>query len=269
MGTQGLDANGRPRRWRQDVMGTVVSFAVACGAGDERRAEEAVDRAQGELRRADDVFSTWKPDSPMSRLRRGELDLAEAPPEIGEVLALCRRLREASDGWFDPWSLPGGVDPTGLVKGWAVERAMDELRSADVRGAMINAGGDIAVIGRPAPGDAWRIGIRDPLRPDRLVLTVELAAGGAVATSGAYEREEHVRTPDGSARAGGILSATVLGLDLGVADALATALFASGGELLPSLGRQPGYHGIIVDARGVPRPSDGLRTALPHWWDAA
>ena len=93
------------------------------------RIDEARRRAEARLRWVDDVFSTWKPESPVSRLRRGEIGLGDAPPEVAEVLELCRRAREASDGWFDPWAMPGGVDPTGLVKGWAVERALDEFEA--------------------------------------------------------------------------------------------------------------------------------------------
>jgi FAD:protein FMN transferase len=263
-------------------MGTVVSFAVAEASprttenGSALTGAEpssgplgpdavlaALARAQAGLRWTDRVFSTWKAKSPVSRLRRGEIEIEQAPPEVAEVLALCRRARDASDGWFDPWSMPGGVDPTGLVKGWAAQRALDEFRRAGLPGAMINAGGDIAVYGEPEPGQPWRVGIRDPRDESRLILTVELAGAGAVATSGVYERGDHLLTPVTHAPARGLLSATVVGHDLAFADALATALFASGGRLLPRLGRLAGYHGLIVDAAGVPHTSPGLRLTLP------
>ncbi len=167
-------------------MGTVVSFSLreaeTTEPGEAQAARERIDeglaRAQAKLQWVDDVFSTWKPESPVSRLRRGEIDLDEAPPEVADVLELCRRAREASDGWFDPWAMPGGVDPTGLVKGWADERALDELKMAGVPAAMVNAGGDIAVYGQPAPGQPWRIGIENPLALDRLLLTADLAGAG-------------------------------------------------------------------------------------------
>jgi FAD:protein FMN transferase len=249
-------------------MGTVVSFRVAeasatTAAATEAAAEAAVARAQAGLRRADEVFSTWQPQSPVSRLRRGEIELEQAPPEVAQVLELCRRARDASQGWFDPWRMPGGLDPTGLVKGWAAQRALQELRRAGPPGALINAGGDIAVFGEPEPSAPWRIGIRDPRDEQRIVLTVELRGAGAVATSGAYERGAHVLQPQGGAPARGLLSATVIGHDLAFADALATALFASGGRLLPHLGRLAGYHGLTIDVRGVPHTSPGLALSLP------
>jgi thiamine biosynthesis lipoprotein len=242
-------------------MGTVVSFSLREEAS-ATEAEAALERAEARLRRVDEVFSTWKPQSPLSRLRRGEIGLDAAPPEVAEVLELCRTARDASDGWFDPWSLPGGLDPTGLVKGWAAERALDEFKNAGVPAALVNAGGDITAFGRPAPGQPWRIGIRHPLAADRLLLMVELDGPGAIATSGTYERGEHLIDPHTGEPARGLLSATVVGLDLAFADALATALFVSGGKLLERIGRLAGYHGFTVSGDGVVRASRGLPVAL-------
>ncbi|MCX6362803.1 MAG: FAD:protein FMN transferase [Actinobacteria bacterium] len=251
-------------------MGTVVSFSLreaerttADGAAvRDVAAEAALERAEAKLRWVDEVFSTWKPQSPVSRLRRGEIELDAAPPEVAEVLELCRTAREVSEGWFDPWSMPGGLDPTGLVKGWAAERALDEFKIAGVPAAMINAGGDIAAYGRPAAGRPWRIGIRHPLAEDRLLLMVELDGPGAVATSGTYERGEHLIDPHTGAPAYGLLSATVVGLDLAFADALATALFVSGGRLLERISRLAGYHGFTVSGDGIVRATRGLPVAL-------
>ncbi|HEY5386521.1 MAG TPA: FAD:protein FMN transferase, partial [Thermoleophilia bacterium] len=225
-------------------------------------AETALERAEAKLRWVDDVFSTYKPESSVSRLRRGEIELDEAPPEVADVLELCRKVRDASDGWFDPWRMPGGLDPTGLVKGWAAERALDEFRNAEVPAAMINAGGDITAYGRPAPGEPWRIGIRHPLAADRLLLMVELDGPGAVATSGIYERGEHLIDPNTGEPANGLLSATVVGLDLAFADALATALFVSGGRLLERISQLGGYHGFTVSGDGVVRATRGLPVGL-------
>ncbi|MGH2907855.1 MAG: FAD:protein FMN transferase, partial [Solirubrobacteraceae bacterium] len=180
-------------RRAEPVMGTVVSFDVRPQglSGDATRA--ALRRACAALHDADACFSLYRADSPLSRLRRGELALGDAPEDIGEVLDHCRRVRELSGGWFDPWALPGGVDPTGLVKGWATERALRILEQAGVGAAMVNGAGDIAVCGRPAVDRRWRIGVRTPEASDRLSCVVEI--DGAVATSGHYERGPHVLDP--------------------------------------------------------------------------
>ena len=127
---------------------------------------------------------------------------------------------------------------------------------------MINAGGDIAVYGQPAPGQAWRIGIQHPLAADRILLTADLAGAGAVATSGSYERGEHLLDPYSGQPTSALLSATVIGHDLAFADALATALYASQGALLDRLSRLTGYHGFIMDGRGNIRASRGFPIAL-------
>jgi thiamine biosynthesis lipoprotein len=264
------------RNLQQQVMGTVVSFSLrearstttdpGATAAEQREARERVDealaRAQAELRWVDDVFSTWKPQSPVSRLRRGEIRVEDAPPEVAEVLELCRTAREASDGWFDPWALPGGVDPTGLVKGWAAQRALGIIKEAGAPAAMVNAGGDIAMYGQPAPGQTWRVGIQHPVARDRILLTADLAGAGAVATSGSYERGEHIIDPRTGEPTAALLSATVIGHDLGYADALATALYASRGELLERISLLIGYHGFIVDGRGNVRASRGFPIML-------
>jgi FAD:protein FMN transferase len=240
-------------------MGTVVSLSLLATTEAATTTEAALARAITELHYVDTVFSTWKADSPMSRVRRGEIALDAAPPDIAWVLELCRRAKEASGGWFDPWRLPGGVDPTGLVKGWAAELALAELRRGGVTAAMINAGGDIATYGEPEPGQPWRVGLRHPLDADGLMAVVELGgAARAVATSGSYERGLHVLDPSTLEPAQALLAATVVGPDLAFVDALATGLYASGGQALARVAGLRGYSGLIVDSSGVVRTTPGF-----------
>jgi thiamine biosynthesis lipoprotein len=225
------------------VMGTAVSFDVRGGTPG------ALADACAVLHRADAVFSTWEPDSPMTRVRRGDLSMGDVPREIAEVLALCAEAKRMSGGWFDPWGMPGGVDPTGLVKGWAAQRAADVLRAAGAEAAMVNAAGDIVTFGEPEPGRAWQLGIRDPREPDRIGWVV-VVRDGAVATSAAYERGDHVLDPHTGAPARAALSATVTGPDLALADALATGLFAAGVAGLPLIDAQPRYEALLVGPGG-------------------
>jgi FAD:protein FMN transferase len=235
-------------------MGTVVSFTVL-GLG-EAAAGTALDQASDVLREADETFSLWKPGSPVSRLRRGETELAQVPPEVSEVLELCRMARTWSRGWFDPWAMPGGIDPTGLVKGWAVERAREVLRRAGAAGALVSGGGDLAVFGQPAPGQEWRAGIQHPWRRDALAGIIEVRA--AAATSGTYERGPHLIDPRTGQPGHRGVSATVTGPSLALADALATAVAVGGDDALAAVGALDGYAGYLIRPDGSEAYTGGI-----------
>jgi len=231
-------------------MGTVVTIDIYTGdgsAGPEIGA--ALTTARVVLQQADAVFSTWRPGSAVSRLRRGEMTLRQAPAKMAEVVRACALAREASAGWFDPWAMPGGLDPTGLVKGWAAQRALTALRVPGVVGAIVNAAGDIAAFGALGPGAPFRIGIADPFAPRRLAAVVHLEAG--IATSGSYERGAHLIDPRSGRPAARVASASVTGPDLGMADALATAIAVAGAAPgLALIGPIDGYEALVIAPDG-------------------
>lgn len=245
----------------EPVMGTVVSFYVAPGELGPSQARAIVETACTRLHQLDATFSTWVPDSPMSLVRAGCIDLESAPSEIALVLELCRQARELSKGWFDPWAMPGGVDPTGLVKGWAVEQAANLLTSGGVEVAVVNGGGDIALLGQPPEGDAWHIAIRHPFRGDAYACVLEVE--GAVATSGSYERGWHLVNPRDGRRANCTASATVTGPSLAIADALATALAAGGEQAFELFESLESYEAYWIGVNGFENATDGLRFADP------
>jgi len=233
---------------REQVMGTIVTIDVYREDGlSPNELLPHLTSAIEELHRADKMFSTWKAQSPVSRLRRGEITLGEAPSDVLDVLTLCRHARDLSGGWFDPWAVPGGVDPTGYVKGWAAQRALDALADASLDGAMVNAAGDIASFGGVA-GQAFRVGIVNPTAPTTLACVVELR--GALATSGTYERGDHLVNPRPDEPDSSVASASVSGPDLGLADALATALALGGGHVLDRLRNIDGYEGFTIGHGG-------------------
>jgi thiamine biosynthesis lipoprotein len=208
----------------EHVMGTVFSFDVRHPDSPELRA--ALARAVAWLHHVDTVFSTYKPDSQISRLRRGEQVEEPYLGEVTEVLRLCREAEQVSGGWFT--TTPGGLlDPSALVKGWSVERASRMLSEAGLHRHGINGGGDVRLSGGAAPGRPWRTGIADPLAPGRIVAVV---AGHdlAVATSGIAERGRHILDPYTAEPADALASVTLVGHDLAFADACATAAFAMG-----------------------------------------
>ena len=193
----------------------------------------------------------------MSALRAGAITVATAPPEVAPVLELCRTVRDLTAGWFDPWSLPGGLDPTGLVKGWAIEAAVACLRAGGVRSAVVNGGGDVALLGCPPGADGWRVGIRHPWRPGALAGVV--LASGAVATSGAYERGPHLVDPFTGVTPHRTASATVVGPRLCIADGLATGLAVGGRAVLDLIASLPDYNAYLILADGTELMTDGFR----------
>lgn len=245
-------------RHAEPVMGTVVSFDLR-PQGLPHEGTRAALAAAGELlHRADAVFSLYKPDSPLSALRQGRITVADCPPEVEVVLALCEEARRRSGGWFDPWLMPGGVDPTGLVKGWAAREAAALLQRAGVGAGMVNAAGDIASFGSPAAGRDWRVGVRSPDAGDRLLCVLETS--DAVATSGSYERGDHVLDVRTGAPATAAVSATVTGPDLALADAFATGLLAAGADGFDAV-LAAGYEALIVTGEGRELHTPGLPLA--------
>lgn len=204
-------------------MGTVVSLDLRVSAP-----EDLVARAFAVFDDAEARFSPFRADSELSRLRRGELDVAEASDELREVLAIGNAFERASGGAF---SLRRGaeLDANGVVKGWAAQRAAELLYSGGVTDFCLNAGGDLVTRGAPAPRQRWQAGIRDPHDPARLLGVIVLGEG-AMATSGNYERGPHIFDGRSGADAGHWASVTVVDADLTVADVLATAVFAMGAD---------------------------------------
>ena len=231
-------------------MGTVVTIDCYLeGDVEPVGLSEAFDAAVAILHDADETFSLWKPDSPMSMVRAGTTRLVDAPGVVREVLDACEAARSASGGCFDPWALPGGVDPTGYVKGWAAQRALGAFASLPVLGAIVNAAGDVATLGTPEHGAPFRIGIADPAAPNRLACVATVVGG--IATSGTYERGAHLVDPHSGARRTAVASATVCGADLGLADALATALAVGGDEVLEELERLGGCEALAIRRDGT------------------
>jgi thiamine biosynthesis lipoprotein len=234
---------------REEVMGTVVTIDVHFdSAVAKSEVYPRIARARAILQRADALFSTWKPDSPISCIRRGELRQEEAPLPVGAVLLACEEARQVSNGWFDPWAMPGGLDPSGYVKGWAAQRALEALVRPGVSGAIVNAAGDIATFGHPEGGGRFRIGIVDPQAPRKLACVVEI--DGAIATSGTHERGPHLIDPHSGEARCRVGSASVTGPDLGLADALATALAVIGEDGLSVVDRLDGYEGLVIARDG-------------------
>ncbi|NUH37787.1 FAD:protein FMN transferase [Streptomyces samsunensis] len=237
-----------PLRHVEHVMGTVFSFDIReVATADRPRVQAALDGAVVGLHRVDELFSTYRRDSQISRLGRGELTLAQCDPEVRDVLRMCEDAEHRSGGWFTARYAGARLDPTGLVKGWAVERTARMLVSSGAGSVCVNGGGDVQVHGGP-----WRVGIADPLRRGELAAVVEALGELAVATSGPAERGCHILDPHtGRPPAEGLASVTVIAAGLADADAWATAACAMGAERArPWLGRLPDAEAFVITADG-------------------
>ncbi|MDN4614179.1 FAD:protein FMN transferase [Leifsonia sp. F6_8S_P_1B] len=210
----------------ETVMGIPMSIDVRDDL-PQAQVAEAVAAAFASLHAADRRFSRHRPDSELSALDRRELAPGDGSADVREVLAIGERMREATGGAFDVRLPGGGFDTDGVVKGWAAERAARVLRAHGLRTFCLNAGGDVVVGAAPDGSPGWNVGVRSPRHPDRM-LAVLTVAEAAVATSGAYERGEHIRDGRTGAPAHELASATVFAGDLTTADVLATAVFALG-----------------------------------------
>jgi thiamine biosynthesis lipoprotein len=247
------------RYCRQEaVMGTVATVELADPV-PSAEAELLLDEVFAWLRLVDDRFSTYKHDSEVNRLDRGEIDPAGGSADLRHVLDRCAELWQATDGYFDAY-VAGRFDPSGYVKGWSVERACELLRAAGAVNHLVDVGGDIQTSGRPGPGRFWQIGIRHPFQP-AAVCCVLAGTDLAIATSGTYERGLHVINPRTGGLAGELRSVTVVGRDLGQTDAYATAALAMGRSALTWLAGLEGYESLVIAADATLYRSERLPEA--------
>ena len=204
-------------------------------------------------------FSPFKPESELSRHDRGELGPSELSAEMQEVLELARETKEATGGFFDIRRPDGRLDPSGIVKGWAIRNASDCLLDWGAANFCIEAGGDIQAAGRNEDGEEWRIGIRNPFNDREIVKVVRIADQG-MATSGSYARGDHIYDPTNAGHSlDTVVSLTVIGADVLEADRFATAAFAMGAEGILFIEEQPGLEGYMIDADGIATMTTGFR----------
>jgi len=257
--------------WRTTVHSMAMPFAIEIVRGDpsliggvgpsEGQCAAAAAAFHRDLVWADDTFSLWRDDTPLARLARGEITVDDCPPAVGDVLAECERYREVTDGAFDARRPDGVLDPSGIVKTWAVDRAAWRLEALGAAGWLVGASGDVLVAGL-APGMVpWTVGIADPRDPADPVggptLDVVALGGGmelryrALATSGTAQHGEHIWNPATGRRESAFVQASVIGTDLVECDAWATAIVAGGADVAIAAQR----HGLEVLC--IPRLAPG------------
>ncbi len=233
------------------VWGTAVTVELAGVSGREAHAVRAAADCVAWFAEVDHRFSTFRALSEVTAFRNGLTHPGGPSPDMVEVLVACRNLRTLTRGSFDPWRVAGGFDPSGFVKGWAAGRASRLLSDAGFADHMVNAGGDVVCSGsRTGDRSGWPIGLVDPRDRHRVLRVVDVR-DATVATSGRYERGDHVLDPRTASAASGAESATVVGPEPGPADAAASAALVDGPDSLAWFGDLgPGWSlHLVVDGR--------------------
>jgi FAD:protein FMN transferase len=233
------------------VMGTMASVHVHDDA-DPEVIGAAVEAMWHELERLEQIFSTFRPTSEISRVNRGELHLLDASPEVIEVVDACTWLEHASNGAFRA-RRPGNtiVDPAGFVKGWAAELAAQCLDRAGLRNWYVSVGGDIQTRGTSGDGSPWRVAIADPISGDPHAISALIeVCGDAVATSGIAARGRHLWDGRTDLAADALASMTIVGPHLTWADAFATTAFVMGLDGIDWVAKHDGYRALAITLDG-------------------
>lgn len=255
----------RVSRYVQQIIGMPISLALRGRHTADREALFAWADVVARLREVDLIFSTYRQHSYISRLSRGDITVADCPAEVAEVLALGETARQESSGAFDIWR-PGvdgalELDPSGVVKGWAVERAAAPLRALPGTDFCLSAGGDMLCRTAGAASAPWRIGIEDPADPSRIVAVVPIGSG-AVATSGTSRRGQHLVDARNHRPPSGVASVTVMARSLTWADIDATAAYAQGRDAADWLATRPGRTGLVIWVDGTSTTVRGPDAAI-------
>lgn len=208
------------------------------------------------FRSIDQRYSPYKMDSELSKVNGGLPD-SEWSEEFREIIHLCEQTKQETQGYFDI-THNGKLDPSGLVKGWAIQRAAEQLLAAGFTNFYIEAGGDIQVHGHYEDDSPWRIGLRNPFSTDEIVKVVNLQTEG-IATSGTYIRGEHIYNPRASyQKVHAVKSLTVIGPNIYEADRFATAAFAMGEVGISFIESLHGFEGYQIDQHKIATYTSGF-----------
>lgn len=227
-------------------------------------------QAWGLLHEADEIFSLYKPASPLSRLHRGEAAVSDLPPVVSEIWDECDAWEKITAGYFSPFTPEHTFDPSGLVKTWAARNAAAVLEAAGLTDFTMNAGGDVYIPPGCSADLNWRVGIHRPTSiasSDAGVLAVvdlKSTEFNALATSGYAERGLHIWNPKAAQKASNqeLLQVSVISHDLVRADVWATAAMAAGFDALRLLSEQPQLEALLVAADGSIAATEGFSELL-------
>lgn len=234
-------------------MGMPVIVEVA----DEKVRDKEFDRVFSYFKYVDQKFSTYKNDSEISKINRGEIRSGQFSADMRVIFQLSEETKKLTDGYFDILH-NGKYDPSGIVKGWAIFNAGKILKDSGFTNYYVEAGGDIQISGTNPKGKRWQIGIKNPFNQKEIIKVVHLTSEG-IATSGTYIRGQHVYNPKNLEKEiTEITSLTVIGPNIYEADRFATAAFAMGKKGIEFIGRLNGFAGYMIDSEGIATYTSGF-----------
>ncbi len=241
-------------------MGMPVTVEIA----DSHFGSDAIDKVFSYFTYVDEKFSTYKNTSEITGINRGKFQKSEYSDDMKTVIALCEDTKKQTRGFFDIRTPHGAYDPSGLVKGWAIQNAAQVLLAMGCENFYVDAGGDIQSHGKNSKGEEWTVGVRNPFNRKEIVKVI-YPRGAGVATSGTYIRGQHIYNPhDYNESIADIMSLTVVGPNIYEADRFATAAFAMGSGGVAFIESLPGFEAYIIDARGIATMTSGFeRYTMP------
>ena len=234
-------------------------MTVKVEIADLHAAKEIFDEVFSYFEAIDKRFSTYKEESEISKINRGEISQIDYSREMREIFALAEEIKQKTNGYFDITTPSGKIDPSGIVKGWAIYNASKLIEARGFNNFYVDAGGDIQTKGKNSEGKPWRIGIKNPFHPAEVIKVVSLDDKG-IATSGTYIRGEHIYNPknENKKTENDIVSFTVIGPNIYEADIFATAVFAMGREGIMFIEHMLGFEGYMIDNTGIATMTTGF-----------
>jgi len=229
---------------------------------DDWATDEAIDAVFGFFQYVDNKFSTYKPDSEIMQINRHELSLKDASYDMKTIFSLAEQTRQETYGYFDIRH-NGTIDPSGVVKGWAIYNAAELLHQMGFENFYVDAGGDIQAVGKN-DGEKWRVGIRNPFNLEEIVKIVSVTDCG-VATSGTYARGQHIYDPKSDGKSlNDFISFTVIGPNIYEADRFATAAFVMGQAGIAFIENLWDFEGYAIDGNGIATLTSGFERDVCH-----
>jgi thiamine biosynthesis lipoprotein len=246
----------KPNKMKQSrkIMGMKINIEIA----DINATAADINAAFDYLRHIDRKFSTYKKESEITKLNRGIISKQQISNDMDLILKLSEETKSITNGYFDIFRPDGCIDPSGLVKGWAIYNASEIIKKRGFENYYVDAGGDMQINGNNSRGQPWKVGICDPFHKEDKLVKVLSASNCGIATSGTYIRGQHIYDPKKKSKIEDIVSLTVIGPNIYEADRFATAAFAMGSKGIQFIESLNGLEGYMIDQNGIATMTSGF-----------